>query len=279
MLYSTFDYKYADFLYSFSADDKPLRAAKEIPKWWTINEVSSTKCKNCNAPIICGNSLQEINSAQQKRQDKIFLMGCRNFYNIQKNALLLMNGFVSEAMNDYDLYSRIPLDIIKCCIAFCYDLKALAKREKKDTFDGVSFAVSGVLMYGTNGECIKYFPQIVGKQQSICGSFHFGINTIRKVWRVKVIRVTNITIGIKSVKPRMNGGVYAISTMMIDTVLNVGDILCVLCLMKSDGRLELLYGVNDECIVDKVSDIEIGENDEFRLLIDMKYPTQLQLIQ
>ena len=110
--------------------------------------------------------MDEINEVMDYRQIKLFLMAYPlNFKSNHENVMLLISGFVHLNIND--LYHKIPTDIIQFCIKYCCNFCDNYK-EPKQQFKA---------------------EQCGDSAERVFGEFVFGIKTIRKVWKIKIIEV------------------------------------------------------------------------------------------
>eukprot|EP01084_Bolivina_argentea_P277863 474535_1 len=118
----------------------------------------------------------------------VFLAGCCNIHPIKQNGLLLLYGYINEQLKDHTLYKIMPQAIIELIFTqFCFDFNKLlaasynvndewyiqTKSYEMDTHKPLTV---------TN---IANFKQNIWESNSI-----IDIHTMRKIWKLKIIKCT-----------------------------------------------------------------------------------------
>ncbi len=163
----------------------------------TWNHISrSSDWQSCN---VCGykiilkhNALEKAELKEEQRLNNIFLIACNNFNSNKVNLNLLFYGFIHFEIDDINLYENIPMDIIKACIIFSYDINKLetpiADQFNKDyPFNYINKPHK--IEFSDNNTILKWeMPPKTAARKKVYGCFEvIHPNCVRRKWKIKIL--------------------------------------------------------------------------------------------
>ena len=218
----------------------------------TWNDINAESCKKCNGKVI--NRLKKLNEAylnEEYRFYHIFLRACNNFNSDQQNLYSLFYGFIRSKEVDH----RIPLDIIKLCIMFAYDIDKLKSTPIADAFDGMldgcyDLDPSSVILSEKERRLQYKNYEMQETNTNFQGCFDLVRSQkfyIRKVWKIKILdydKITPIDLDVGLYRGRHCDQI----THNFSHNLKIGDVICVTFILEEC----VAVGING-CMIQEIS--------------------------
>lgn len=269
----------------------------------TWNEITSAHCSQCEIEINsnkCKRLLESAQSEEVKRSNIIFWKACTNFHSATENLNLLFYGYIHFQVMDIKLYLRVPMDIIKACIVYAYDINTLNAPipisdsfVSYDQYDGLEFFANDTILkwrhnfnkgivYGRNKVSVRrmWKVKVIDYDQSTPIDFTIGIKNVPSFFKDSRRRVLLEPVAQRNFAMQCMTSFYSAARMyryyegtMRFEEINVGDIITVLVIDKR----KVLFKCNEKFVGD--IDISGQITDNVVLMIEINCGITLELLQ